>query len=116
MGFIYSDPLFCHLDTLFYEEPDFQHKMRHKLHFSKEAWEAVKPFEYHEVIYERDLKDNSKHQQTVDRILDYLGLEKRPVSTKYKKINKQSKQELISNYDEFVDCVREQGWEQYLDD
>ncbi|MGF1457905.1 MAG: hypothetical protein ACFBSG_02655 [Leptolyngbyaceae cyanobacterium] len=69
---------------------------------------------YETVIYEDDLMDGDAHQKTVDRLLGYLRLEHREAQSKTKKINTLSLRELISNYDEFLDCVHQHGWEKYL--
>ncbi len=46
---------------------------------------ALEGIDYHEVIYERDLEDASKHQQTIDGVLDFLELPRRPVWTSLRK-------------------------------
>lgn len=68
----------------------------------------------HRVVYEQDLEDPHQHQETVDRIMDYLGLDRRMVYTQYKKINANSIKDIVINYDEFVMCVHAHGWEEFL--
>ena len=75
---------------------------------------ALENIEFHEVIYEEDLEDSDNHQATVNRILDYVSLERRGADTKHRKVNTQSLKDLIVNYDEFVDCLTEQGWQEFL--
>jgi hypothetical protein len=56
------------------------------------------------------------HQGTVAGVLDYLHLDgEREVSTRHRKVNTASMRELVSNYDEFVECVTREGWEAFLD-
>ena len=71
--------------------------------------------EYHEVIYEDDLEQPQSHQKTVDRILNYLSLEPRLASTSHRKVNTHSPEELISNYEEFVECLRKSGWDKFVE-
>lgn len=75
----------------------------------------LKDLDYLEIVYEDDLEKNETQQQTVNRILDYLGLERRKVSTEYKKVNTRPLSDLISNYDEFVERMEQEGWEAFLD-
>ena len=64
---------------------------------------------------EDDLEQADAHQKTIDTILEYLGLESRKAKAKYKKVNRQSMEDLIINYDEFRECVVNNGWEHFLD-
>lgn len=57
------------------------------------------------IIYEDDLLDNAVHQQTSDRVFEYLGLQKFPVSTKYKKIIPPNLKDIILNYDEMKNSL-----------
>ena len=72
--------------------------------------------DYHEVIYERDLQDNSKHQQVIDGILNFLSLEPRPVKTQFRRINVKTLQETVANFGEFSGWAREFGMAASLDE
>ena len=61
----------------------------------------------HEVVYELDLLAGERHQVTVDRIMDFLSLERRPVQTSMQKVNARPISETVENYDEFEEWVRE---------
>lgn len=67
------------------------------------------------VNYESDLLDGLQHQSTVDRILDHLGLQHRPVQTKFHKTGQKNLSDSISNFDEFLSLIKTKGWESYLD-
>lgn len=54
------------------------------------------------------------HQATVDRILDYLSLERKKVETRHKKVNSHTPESLIKNYDQFKKHLAEHGLEKYL--
>lgn len=90
-------------------------KVEKRFRFDTYEKEVLKNIEYHEVIYEDDLEQSSSHQKTVDRILDYLSLERREVFTKHKKINNLPLEKLISNYDEFIECLNKQGWNKFIE-
>lgn len=77
--------------------------------------EALQNVQYHEVVYENDLEDQQKHQITANRIFDYLSLERREVHTQFHKVNANPIKDTVVNYDEFITCVRENGWEGLLD-
>jgi LPS sulfotransferase NodH len=75
----------------------------------REEQEALADIDYHEVVYERDLEDASKHQQTIDGVLDFLMLPRRPVSTSLRKVIAQPLREVVLNYDEFAGWVTDMG-------
>ena len=63
-----------------------------------------------EIVYERDLLNPDRHQSTLDRILDYIGLERRPAKTHLRKINNRPLRDVIANYDDFAAWAKELGW------
>lgn len=89
-------------------------KVEKRFRFDAYEREVLANIKYHEVVYEEDLEKSTAHQKTVDSILDYLGLEHREASTKHRKINNMPMAELISNYEEFIDCLKKQGWENFV--
>lgn len=93
----------------------FVKRVNERFYFEKAEKKALANVEYHEVVYEEDLEKSDTHQNTVDRILTYLSLDNRKATTEYRKINTQSPKDLIVNYDEFVDCVVKQGWQEFLE-
>ncbi len=101
---------------LFVNCKQFVEKVEVRFRNDKAEEEALANIKYHEVVYEEDLEKPHSHQKTVDRILDYVSLEKREAFTTHRKINTQSLEELIVNYDEFVDQLNKQGWLRFLDD
>ena len=92
----------------------FLRRVNERFRFEELERKALENIEFHEVIYEEDLESSENHQATVDRILDYVSLERRKAATKHRKVNTQSPKDLIVNYDEFVDCLTAQGWQGYL--
>jgi hypothetical protein len=92
---------------------EFSDAVKERIGFSKEEKSVLANFEYHEVVYEDDLENSNSHQKTIDKILDFLSLEKRKVTTKLRKVNTTPLEQLITNYDEFFNCIRKNGWEHY---
>ncbi len=66
------------------------------------------------VIYETDILDNSKHQETADKCFEYLGLKSHPVSTDLKRITTDRLQDMIINYDEIEKKLKGTRFEKYL--
>ncbi|NEQ68736.1 MAG: hypothetical protein F6K21_25190 [Symploca sp. SIO2D2] len=96
--------------------PEFKRRVRDRFAIEVQEREVLKGFEFLEVVYEDDLMDSEKHQSTVDRMLDCLSLERREVSTQYRKVNSKSKRDIISNYNDFLECVKSEGWSEMLRD
>lgn len=93
----------------------FIEKVKKRIDRDVREKKALANVQYHEVIYEDDLERSELHQKTVNRILNYLSLEHKQVSTNLKKVNNQSLEELISNYEEFVECLKKSGWSKFLE-
>jgi LPS sulfotransferase NodH len=83
---------------------------------ANEERRALLGIDYQAVVYERDLEDASKHQRTIDGVLDFLELPRRPASTSMRKVITQPLHEVIVNYDEFAAWVTEMGLEASLRD
>ncbi|MEM0962618.1 MAG: hypothetical protein AAGK21_08805, partial [Bacteroidota bacterium] len=59
--------------------------------------------------------DATAHQQTVDSILDTVGLPRRPVSTEMRKVNDRPVSEIVENFEEFSAWAQELAPEVVLD-
>jgi len=66
------------------------------------------------INYETDLLDNSRHQETSDKVFNYLGLDNFPVNTKLKKIIPENLQDIISNYDEVYEAISKTDFKRFL--
>lgn len=77
--------------------------------------ESLKDIEHYKITYEEDLERVDDHQATLNNIFDYIGLEKRIVKTRFKKINKITLKKIINNYQEYVHCLEINGWNTFLD-
>jgi hypothetical protein len=76
--------------------------------------ESLKNISFHEVVYDLDLEHEHNHQSTIDNILKKIHLEPKMASSKQRKIYRAPLHEIIKNYDEFIDCVQNNGWKKYL--
>lgn len=86
-----------------------------RIRFEETEKKILQDIGYYEVVYEDDLENQDKHQETVNTILDYLSLERKKVSTRHKKVNTVPLDELITNFDKFESGLAEVGMEKYLD-
>ena len=77
--------------------------------------ECLRSLDFHEVVYDDGLENTNQHQSTLDGIFQYLQLPPVPVSTRYRKVNTQTMDDLIINYDEFRKSMITHGWGTFLD-
>jgi len=89
---------------------------KQRIVYSNLEEKILKSLPHLELEYERDLENSDIHSKTVNRVLEYLKLplKEKPVFSSYKKVNKQSMEELIDNYDEFIDCLEHNNFQHYL--
>ncbi|HMS64413.1 MAG TPA: hypothetical protein PKD83_04065 [Ignavibacteria bacterium] len=74
---------------------------------AKEEEENLKNIPHLKILYEKDLWDNSKHQETADRIFSYLGLSSQKVKANYKKVVPVDLRETIINFDEVYNFFKD---------
>ena len=68
------------------------------------------------VCYEDDLLRPERHQATLDRISDALGLPRAPARTELRRITTDDLRTTIANYDEVADAVRASRWASLLEE
>lgn len=68
------------------------------------------------LTYESDIIDNSKHQETADKVFRYLGLKSSRVSTNYKRIISDNLEDTIINYDEVYNFFINTEYSKYLNE
>jgi len=66
------------------------------------------------IQYEEDLLNEDNHQQTVDRICDFLEIPKAPVQAQHVRLSSDNIQDFIGNYPEIVKAVRNTKYSKYL--
>ena len=101
--------------NIFVDCEQFSKRVEKRIDLDAYERKVLADLEYHEVVYEDDLEKPQSHQKTVTRILNYLSLEPKEASTNLKKVNNHSLEELISNYEEFVECLSKSGWKKFLE-
>lgn len=65
--------------------------------------------------YEEDLLRAEDHQPTMDRVCDYLGIERGNVKTSFKKVSPEKLRDSVANYDELASAVKDTPFAKYLD-
>jgi len=76
--------------------------------------QAIFDIPHLEVIYEDDLVDPSRHQETVKRISNYLGIHNELVQTKWVKYSDDLSQ-TITNVDEIKSFIQNTKYSEFLD-
>jgi LPS sulfotransferase NodH len=76
--------------------------------------ELLQGYPFHYVSYEEGLEQESCHQQTIDRICAFLGINRAPVEASYKKVVAGSLEDIISNFGEIRDMLKETPYAKYL--
>lgn len=85
-----------------------------RAHEEKMEQAALANVPHLEVVYEDDLENSSTHQCTVDRILEYASLSPREARTSHGKVVVHRPESIISNYDELISYLIEQGLESVI--
>jgi LPS sulfotransferase NodH len=75
---------------------------------------ALNGISYLELVYEEDLMSESRHQNTVDRICEYLGLQTAPVETNQLRVTSDSIDDFFTNVKEIEELLRMTKYERYL--
>ncbi|MDY7015854.1 MAG: hypothetical protein SVX43_20125, partial [Cyanobacteriota bacterium] len=70
---------------------------------------------YCEITYEFDLLNSENHQNTLDRIFDYLGVESVSVKAQLKKVSQKNLSQDIENYQEVVDFIGQTDYAKFLE-
>jgi len=68
------------------------------------------------LTYESDIIDNSKHQETADKVFSYLNLKTSTVSTNNKRIIPDNLEDTILNYDEVNNFFKDTEYSKYLNE
>ena len=72
--------------------------------------DKLKRFPHHQIVYESDLKQESDHQVTLDKVFEFLGLDPIMLSLpKYIKTFSKPYSEIVSNYAEIKNAAIEAG-------
>ncbi|MBK7445710.1 MAG: hypothetical protein IPJ45_06760 [Ignavibacteria bacterium] len=66
------------------------------------------------IIYEDDISESSKHQETANKVFRFLGLKEHKVKTEYKKVLPQDLKNILYNYDEVYNYFKETKYSEFL--
>ena len=69
---------------------------------------------YLKIIYEDDISESSKHQETANKVFRFLGLKEHKVKTEYKKVLPQDLKKILNNYDEVYNYFKETKYSEFL--
>lgn len=94
---------------------DFIIRIKNRYSYDKDEEKALDGIVYHEIEYEKDLENPSCHQDTMNKVFDYLQLERTAVQTNHKKVNTLPMKELILNYAEFIKYIKQHKLQQFID-
>lgn len=93
---------------------EFGRSMQLRFNRTEDEEAAISGIDHLPIAYETHLENSEKHQDTANLIYDYVGMKRQTVKTRHKKINAVGLKELISNYDEFLNCLQQNDWLHYL--
>lgn len=98
------------LGKLRVELDDLLRRMQEREDYLAAEAEVLRELPYVPVEYETDLLDPGAHQRTLDRLFDFIGTSRVPVSTELKRINDRRLADLLENFDEVADRLAETRW------
>ncbi len=81
---------------------------------SRTEEENLKNIPHIKITYEGDLLDNSKHQETADKIFGYLNLSTHKVFTDLKRMSSENLEDMLENYDEVYDFFKDTKYKLFL--
>jgi hypothetical protein len=76
--------------------------------------QALAGTSYLPLLYEEHLLKPTHHQQTLNRVFDYLGVESIPVKTRFQKTTAPQISDFIENYDEIESLVAQTDYARFL--
>ena len=67
-------------------------------------------------VFRLDYEELAKEPGAPSRVLEFLGAEARPLTTRLRKQNPESLTELVENYSELAAALRGTQWESFLEE
>lgn len=83
--------------------------------FDRSELKALSNIDFLKISYENDLQSADNQQNTINNILDFIGLEKRECHTRLKKVNQSSQKDIIKNYEEVISLLNEENLSEYIE-
>jgi len=96
----------------------FEKMVDRRFDYTQEELSILSEIPHFKINYEQDLMDNSRHEEVVAGLLQFLGLENDGVAPKttHKKVNTSTLKDLILNYSEFNKLLEKNGWLHFIED
>ena len=77
---------------------------------------SLKGLPYMEVVYELDLKDSSKHEKLIDRLIEYIKADHFEAEARLRRISSDKLEDIVENYDEMITVLKESPYANYLEE
>lgn len=82
--------------------------------FTQAKFEILKDLNHINLIYEDDLLNSASHQTTCDKIFNYLGIDSCHVNTAFTRTSPKDLSEIIENYEELKNYIKDTEYEDLL--
>jgi hypothetical protein len=79
-----------------------------------EEEESLRKIPHLKLIYENDILDNSKHQETADKVFNFLNVKSCSVKTELKRIVPENLEDSILNFEEVYTSLKGTKYSKYL--
>lgn len=76
--------------------------------------QALAGVSYLPLTYENDLLNSDKHQQTLNKVFNYLGVASAPVQTRFQRTTSDQISDFIENYHEIADLIAQTDYDRFL--
>jgi hypothetical protein len=94
---------------------DILRKMKRRERYHEQEMQILKDIPHLEFTYEDDLLNPEKQQQTASKIFKYLNLKDKKVTTRFRKVNTKDNKNLIANYHEIKEALKDTPYEEWLE-
>lgn len=96
------------------DSADFIRRIRLRAGWLKDEEEVLRDLPYLPVTYETDLLRPERHQDTTDRVFDFLGAARAPVKTELVRTSKDQLSDVIENYDDVIQAISRTEYAPYV--
>ncbi len=101
-------------DQIYIDPQDVVKALKNRLRSLKHEFEALQGLEYLDVVYENDLAESNLWNKSMERIFHFLNVDPVEVHTSMLKTDDRTYEERISNYQEILDYLKNNGYSNFL--
>lgn len=101
-------------EKIYIDYDDLMQRMTNREKYLEIESKILEGLNYIEIVYEEDLINPLKHQTTVDKIYNFLGIQSYPISTNLQRTVPDNISSLIQNYDEIVSSLKDTKYANFL--